>query len=925
MQSVTEKGLSTHLPTPPIIAALLRGEGVAGVRNCLLARQLCDDDISCRSVLEIIPRVCGPESVACSTVTVNKCLAALRTILGFPYFQPTCLCREPHLDRECNVFREFIFDHPCNFVENRNESPYAVHALPLCEYALTTCEKLPGCMNLYDDFRNACKVKDDQCRMTDTNKCLSAWTKLKMSPMFGCICPNDRQKRKCEKIFRRVHRNPCVDEFPASSALPSPGQGVWRQMLPPPPTPRPRLPPLIPPPPRPYHFPRPHTPWAAVPFPPHVTSVTARPQPAYSAQTHNVLTVERHTTTTSSSRTAGNSHGSFPVSVIPSDNSSRHVVDTQIQNPLMETGQGGGRRQNASRAANVLGNAYGLQPTDPHASHNPLPVSRAPALHSTCHTALQACNKDKACRRLLDPVLAVCDTNQCDREACMNNVQTFYRNVVFKWALEVAFCLCKKSSAVVDQCMVAQEKLHPSCARKPAGSAPMLCSRLAAACKEDPTCRPRLEFYEQACAVDSDTQRCAGSTAECRRAVLGILGTQLRNLCTCAASDPRETFTCMDWQRILWYNPCVVESQTDYHREMLSTVGPGVEVVTTSSIFMPTTVTMDGIEGAVKDNGHFFKPTVTIRHFPAPPTTATPIFRPRPTKDYQQYITPSTTTTTTTTTVATTLPPKYCEKRHANDDTIDFIEEGWGKRFYKGEECSELCLCHAEEKLACSVLDCVEARPCETDYAVYTHAAPAYQAARGECFCYSGAFICVRPPKGSYDLHFGVFLFLGYSKAEEQLLKPYTKISLVDAAMDKLGNIVQESASIVNGRDRRVTDPDFKQTKSTCQLERLLHDNENIIMQATLEEYDDMRDNMSFAMLEKEKLACEEIVTELSQKINFHSPEVREDMALSVFILAEVQVHMPPKPDCASLSCCSPPLLLLLAALASLHHTLLAS
>lgn len=73
------------------------------------------------------------------------------------------------------------------------------------------------------------------------------------------------------------------------------------------------------------------------------------------------------------------------------------------------------------------------------------------------------------------------------------------------------------------------------------------------------------------------------------------------------------------------------------------------------------------------------------------------------------------------------------------------------------------------------------------------------------------------------------------------------------------------------------------------------------------------------------QLACEEIVTELSQKINFHSPEVREDMALSVFILAEVQVHMPPKPDCASLSCCSPPLLLLLAALATLHHTLLAS
>lgn len=67
------------------------------------------------------------------------------------------------------------------------------------------------------------------------------------------------------------------------------------------------------------------------------------------------------------------------------------------------------------------------------------------------------------------------------------------------------------------------------------------------------------------------------------------------------------------------------------------------------------------------------------------------------------------------------------------------------------------------------------------------------------------------------------------------------------------------------------------------------------------------------------------MVTELSQKINTHAREVREDMALSVLILAEVQVHLPPKPDSASLSRCSPPLLLFLAALASLHHTLLAS
>lgn len=67
-------------------------------------------------------------------------------------------------------------------------------------------------------------------------------------------------------------------------------------------------------------------------------------------------------------------------------------------------------------------------------------------------------------------------------------------------------------------------------------------------------------------------------------------------------------------------------------------------------------------------------------------------------------------------------------------------------------------------------------------------------------------------------------------------------------------------------------------------------------------------------------------MTELGQKINSHAQEVREDMALSVLILAEVQVHMPPVPDAAALCYCSPQLmLLLLATLASLHHTLLAS
>lgn len=58
-------------------------------------------------------------TVACSTVTVTKCLAALKTLQAFPFFRPTCLCKEPGLDPECNNFLDFLFDHPCGLVRKK--------------------------------------------------------------------------------------------------------------------------------------------------------------------------------------------------------------------------------------------------------------------------------------------------------------------------------------------------------------------------------------------------------------------------------------------------------------------------------------------------------------------------------------------------------------------------------------------------------------------------------------------------------------------------------------------------------------------------------------------------------------------------------------------------------------------------------------
>ncbi|XP_076064672.1 uncharacterized protein LOC143038872 isoform X4 [Oratosquilla oratoria] len=687
--------------------------------NCLLARQLCADAPACRSILELIPRVCGPENVACSTVTVNKCVAALRTLQVFPDFQPTCLCREPHLDRECNTFREFIFDHPCNFVVRKGSPQYPITALPTCDYAQRTCGQLPGCIQLYETFQEKCKVQQDQCRMEDGDACLKAWTELKTSPMFGCFCPN--QKRKCLRIFDIVHHNPCVGQ--SSSLTPS----------------------------------------------------------------------------------------------------------------------------------------------------------KLPIPYSTCQSALKGCEADPACHRLLNPILNNCDNDQCNQKACMDSLQTFYRNVETKWAMEVAFCLCRKRGPTANECLTAQEKLHPACARKPTGPKPIPCNELAFDCKEDKSCRHRLEYYEQACAVDSDTKRCAGSCVECRRAVLGILGTKLRHICTCVniASEPRDTYACLDWQKILWFNPCVHDSQTDLHRK--STPKPPAIIEVTTGFTTPYTTSFIPV---MQGNGN----PDPVRQ----PTHTSPTAPPR-----------RITTTTTTAIPTTTLPPKYCVKEAVDYGKSDLIVEGGGKRYYTVDDqaCSELCQCHKEEKLVCNVLNCVEARHCETTVAVYDHNAPTFKAGQGNCICYSGSFICVRSPDFNPDeeLGYGIHLYLGFSSAEEALLNDYTHLT-VDDAVKRLQKLVREREDKLNA--------------TSCNVETVRHVGENLILQATLPEFDELRDNMTASMYNEEKEKCVPALEEVSDLINDQAVDIRSDISLSMFILAEVRATVPDLPSSSTIP--NPPSLLLL-------------
>ncbi|XP_063703599.1 uncharacterized protein LOC134833266 [Culicoides brevitarsis] len=760
------------------------------ILNCILARQLCFEDPSCSAILEIIPRVCGPVPVACSTVTVTKCQAALRTLQAFPFFRPTCLCKEPGADPDCNYFRDFLFDHPCGFVLKKEKDPYPIDALPTCNHALSVCQQERKCIKLFEDFKLHCKVRDNKCKMEDKNLCHEAWTNLRMSPMFGCICPNNHMKKRCDKIFSVVNHNPCV-------------VGGYDDI----------------------------------------------------------------------------------------DDPDKDIID--IIN-----------------------------------------------FQSTCQIALDACRRDSTCYSTLQPMLMHCDVNNCNRPVCMETIQTFYSQAHVNLTSDVAFCLCRKTDNRHDTCKLAQEKLHPNCAERPdedmskpaaangiGYSQPQACHIVAEACRDDPSCRDKLEHYEQSCAVDSVTKKCAGKTSHCRKALIGILGTPLRTSCACQGTDLSQLYDCLGWQRLLWLNPCVVEAQKEYHVQRLTEMG--LLITTTTPRFTTTTTTTTTTTRAPPIRKTTPKTTTTtttmaprtyIQHKPSsssqqPSSTTTHKHSPTYpidsnsidfTKEHpddgsildygtavdppaifasetpmpvlggeengELHVLTSTFLPTTTTVETTTKPPKYCmvQRPHQPDQKI---EEGKSRRLYLAEdpECSELCTCSESLTVSCHAL-CVPLAPCRTALAYYSHAAPAYQAYRGRCLCYSGRFICMRPPPGEYALPNGVFLLLGYSSTDEQLLRPHTNLGVQDA---------------VRALQQYVIKHVDNQTSCTLTLYNMT--DENIILSVRLPH--DSKAN-ALSLLKQEKTQCKPIMETVSHHINSQFIELSAHRLLSIFKMAEVQVIM---------------------------------
>ncbi|XP_063929586.1 uncharacterized protein LOC135141921 isoform X2 [Zophobas morio] len=871
--------------------------------NCLVARQLCFDDASCSAILEIIPRVCGPELVACSTVTVTKCQAALRTLQAFPFFKPTCLCREPHADPECNSFRDFLFDHPCIFVTKKEKDPYPVDALPTCNYALSVCQQEGKCLKLYEDFKSNCKVRDNKCRMDDRDLCHKSWTNLRRSPMFGCICPNNHNKKRCDRIFSMVNHNPCVDILPPIPEQPEPAQ-----------------PPLDPDQDFIRNFWSPPTnlyPYFLFPSSSHGTAHgTFRTHSNTGTFTGMGTGTGTGTATgTGTNSTAFGSHSSveetlvtslqFPELVVPaSDNTSASfdygLGNAIVENPLVDAANGldahadhnhisvsvlrnNGKPSVSSNISpypeDLDGSAGGAGVSAQHQKYpSSTDHSRSDSnevakiiFQSTCHLAMESCNGNYHCKVSLNPILHHCDISRCNRNSCMEALQSFYRKPSLPWNVEIAFCLCKKTDNKQDKCLIAQEKLHPVCAQRIEGSPQPTCLSLAKSCRENKECRSRLEYYEQSCAVDSVTKKCAGSPADCRTAMLGILGTNLRATCACKGTDMTELYECLGWQRLLWVNPCVVESQKDFHMKKAAEMA----ALTTPSTTKATTP----LEVRTR-------PSFAIHHITVMTATEAPLqtrentiaeFIPPP----QPFIPTSTTTTTTTaattTTTAmatTTIPPKYCVFPRPQFPN-QYIKEGSFKRIYHEDEfeCSDVCECEIGEKLSCKTI-CIDRMPCKTEFAYYNHAAPAYQAFRGRCLCYSGRFICMKPSPSDYNLPQGVFLFLGYSEVDERKLNINQTRVVVQDVVRVLQNFIKEEA--VNG--------------TLCTLELFNMTRENVIIVGKLSDEVDYSMLSPMESLTKEKEQCAQLLEIISDRINSRNPDFISHLLLSIFKMAEVEI-----------------------------------
>ncbi|XP_042868218.1 uncharacterized protein LOC122250711 isoform X2 [Penaeus japonicus] len=857
----------------------------SGVMSCIEARGQCSNEPMCSSVLKMLHKICGPELMACATVTPSKCKQLLRTLSTFEYLS-SCSCAEPNVDFTCYTFRETIFNHPCLRVDT-DEVGHST--MPNCKDAYKTCFNMHTCTRDYLEFLRACSSDGITCLSKTTEQCNNVWKRIRLSPVFGCVCHPPSQMRvmayRKDGTFSRNYSPKGIDSLPSFNS----GQSCLE------------------------------------------------------------------------------------------------IYNSTHDNPCI-VGQDSQR------------------------------VDQVHKTQATCHVALEYCQTDRECRPYLDLVMIWCDHSNCEPDRCRSALQEFYERVSIVRRLQVAFCVCRQNDPD-GECLTAMRKLHPTCAERHAGRGSAKCHVVAEQCRTNPACRGKLEEYEQKCAADAMTGRCSDTHRNCQQAVMNILGTELHATCVCKGTDFIHQHDCYTWQKLLWSNPCVIESHIKLHQEISTGSTEELDKIFQRPPTVRTTIPprlphlppeeedrrvrpVDNIYGTViygPDEDINAPPSQIYRefieggdinreHFPTRPETTKwrkpglsvegnsgrngarhPIGRgwnrgtgggafggtqdpsggsftrtdqgrlninrhrgtPIPREDTRYHkerpINPSwpgyyaepepeqitrrppsppdrqpppfvhhvvtttppaqpmpTSITTTTTPGTTTLPQRTCTIKNMEYERMTTLQipEGGSRRLYKDKECSDLCHCrradtrHGDPKATCTTLTCIDTKSCNTTHATFLHTMPHYLAYRGNCVCYAGKFICQKPDPGeeSYSLQPGIYLFLGYSQGEMEILKPHTESTELEA--------------LEQMKDVLVRDYGFK-----CNLTTKHHIGENFIVVAKLMVSPDIY--MSPYVKQRREKECAGPLQKLADKINMRHVDILTDAYLSMFILADVDVSIP--------------------------------
>ncbi|KAK3864241.1 hypothetical protein Pcinc_030061 [Petrolisthes cinctipes] len=742
--------------------------------------------------------------VACSTVTVSRCQAALRTLVQFSWFQPTCLCREPRLDPQCNAFRDLLFDHPCVFVNRKEVDLHPLQYIPTCEVAADICRHNRFCHDRLEAFRDACKFRDGRCRTRYREDCLTAWLQLRATPLLGCICPDGLDK-KCARLYSLVNENPCV------------GSG----------------------------------------YPGRVAAMSR----------------------------VGASLGSPLTLLVP--------VPTAAATLLI-----------ISSHADPL---YPLSNTHHHAQHLPPPNFYTGKASNPVMNVMLGSH--------LELVSSHCDAPYCNKEACRSSIQDIYKYLLdnnHDLALKIALCVCRDSKEdSYSKCLRGQRRLHPPCAIMSESTSVSQCHNLGRDCRSDRVCRYRLEHYELSCAADTVTGRCAGQHQECTKALLGLLGSDLHTNCVCKGNAFQDISQCLAWKRLIWGNPCVVESQLTYH---LTQVGLTHDMLLSSLTSHHDAQVDPRGENDPHHYGHGVPPHLppsqagaksTSSHYSqdgyvrynsqddradeedrvavvearkvagSSSTSQSDHTLPNAAPAYPES-TPIPHMTTVYIPPTTKRPERFCDVPDPQGGRPHVIEEHDSIRLYKGveQECPQVCECVIHGKTECRVLECLEKRPCETGFTLYS------QINRGECVCYSGDFICQRPREEDFRLSTGLFLLLGFSKTEERILRPVNNGGAVEALVPL--QILLRNVAASMGAE--------------CGVELIMEAGSNLVLQVynvppTGIIPSNYTDNLPTLHQERER--CLRPLSRVAHMFIHREPRIKHDVRLSLFKLAEVVDNVP--------------------------------